>query len=126
MPRKKAKMSKKSTRKKKSGTKSFETTEKAWNKRILRAAEDGLLERVRALLKGRRHLAKARDGSGQTALHFAASSGNPDLVRFLIERGAKDDVRTEGGVHGETPLHLAGSSDMLPKVRSAILPEHAT
>ena len=39
-----------------------------------------------------------------TPLHWAACLGDPDLVRFLLERGAQqEDV---GGYFG-TPLHTA-------------------
>jgi hypothetical protein len=41
---------------------------------------------------------------GDTALHFAASSGNPDLVAFLLYNGADANVENTSG---ENALHLA-------------------
>jgi ankyrin repeat protein len=50
----------------------------------------------------------ARDSSGATPLHYAASSGHVDLVRRLIARGAEVDAANEGGV---TPLGNAAIND---------------
>ncbi len=45
----------------------------------------------------------ARDDRGFTALHRAAETGSPDLVRLLLDRGAA--VNPEAG--GHTPRSLA-------------------
>ena len=46
----------------------------------------------------------ARTGSGDTALHLAASRRLDDIIRLLAERGATLDVRN---ARGQTPLGLA-------------------
>ena len=46
----------------------------------------------------------ARDNSGRTALHSAASSPRPGAIRVLLEAGAVANVR---GDDGTTPLGLA-------------------
>jgi ankyrin repeat protein len=43
--------------------------------------------------------------SGSTALHGAVVSGQPSIVKFLLERGARADLKTKTGW---TPLMLAG------------------
>ena len=43
--------------------------------------------------------------SGSTPLHAAVVSGQPSIVKFLIERGAKVDAKTK---IGWTPLDMAG------------------
>ena len=49
----------------------------------------------------------ARNGSGDTALHLAASRGLDDIVGLLAERGAALDERNE---NGQTPLGLASGA----------------
>jgi hypothetical protein len=41
---------------------------------------------------------------GLTALHGAANRGNDDIIRFLVEKGAKLDVADK---EGRTPLTWA-------------------
>jgi uncharacterized protein len=50
-------------------------------------------------------------GDGQTALHFAAQSRNPGLVRLLLSAGAKADVKSNQGF---TPLDVAKFPDYAP------------
>jgi hypothetical protein len=42
---------------------------------------------------------------GLTALHGAANRGSDDIIRFLVEKGAKLDVKDK---EGRTPLTWAG------------------
>ena len=53
----------------------------------------------------------AADKKGWTALHFAAQAGNAELVRTLLESGAKPDPRDSDGA---TPLwrNLMSSTSM--------------
>ncbi len=45
---------------------------------------------------------------GSTPLHFAAISGNLDIVRLLLENGAEVNAKTNGGdLPGVTPIHAA-------------------
>jgi len=50
----------------------------------------------------------ARDATGSTPLHYAASSGDAHLVRRLIALGAQVDAADNGGV---TPLMHATTND---------------
>jgi hypothetical protein len=47
---------------------------------------------------------------GVTALHLAAATDQPDMIRLLLERGASVNPRTQ---HGFTPLHWAASRDAI-------------
>lgn len=60
----------------------------------------------------------ACDYSGRTALHVAASSGQQDLVKWLLERGASVHVRD---TNNETPLLAAVKAGHLPIVRVRIV-----
>ena len=55
-----------------------------------------------------------RDSMGRTALDLAASHGNDDVVRFLLERGA--DLKSEGGA-GCTALQAAVKAGTLETVK---------
>ena len=72
--------------------------------------EPGLRSLQRALgFQG--DLVAARDGAGQTALHFAAFEGNEPLARLLLQHGADANARDS---EGNAPLHLL----MRPQVGS--------
>ena len=60
----------------------------------------------------------ACDYSGRTALHVAASSGQQDLVKWLLERGASVHVRDS---NNETPLLAAVKAGHMPIVRVRIV-----
>ncbi len=67
----------------------------------------------------------ARDLSGQTSLHTAASSGNAELVRAMLARGADVNarVRSKEGHNsdwGSTPLHFATASGNVEVVQMLI------
>ena len=69
--------------------------------RLQEGAKARVVPRIRRGLLGR-HQASDRDG--RTALHLACASGDDDLARWLIKRGA--DV-TSTDARGDTPAHLA-------------------
>jgi uncharacterized protein len=50
-------------------------------------------------------------GDGATALHYAASDKNPELVRMLLAAGANRNVKSN---QGYTPLDVAKFSDWAP------------
>jgi ankyrin repeat protein len=52
--------------------------------------------------------ATSGDVAGWAAIHYAASNGNAELLRFLIQNGANVNAVT---ADGKTPLSLAGSSN---------------
>jgi len=51
-----------------------------------------------------RHLVDTKNQSGETATHMAASTGMTDVVKLLVESGAKVNAKN---MEWETPLHLA-------------------
>jgi len=53
---------------------------------------------------------KARNDSGDTALHHAASQGYPRIVELLLANGADVETRNDSG---ETALHRAASTGRL-------------
>ncbi|MEZ5000660.1 MAG: ankyrin repeat domain-containing protein [Bacteroidales bacterium] len=51
--------------------------------------------------------ATSGDTKGWSAIHYACSNGNEELVRFLVKKGADVKATT---ADGKTPLTLAGSN----------------
>uniref|UniRef100_A0A914CQ29 Ankyrin repeat domain-containing protein 49 n=1 Tax=Acrobeloides nanus TaxID=290746 RepID=A0A914CQ29_9BILA len=71
---------------------------------ILSAAEEGDLDRLKALLLNRPDLLQIRDHDGYTPLHRAAYNNHADVCRYLLSIGADPEARTE---NGWTVLHSA-------------------
>lgn len=81
------------------------------------------LECVRILLRAGAEVNRGRDESGETPLHHALVSLNPDrapLVKLLLEHAADPNAQTKPGMYsfnyggevktrGETPLHRAAA-----------------
>lgn len=57
---------------------------------------------------------KIASNNGGTALHFATSKGNVDVVRRLLEAGATARVKDK---RGQLPLHRAAAAGNLPLVK---------
>ena len=74
----------------------------------LRHLSKGDVPAVKAVIEKSPRLVDARDGDGSTPLHYAAFSGDPDLVRFLIDKGAKVGSMD---AKSKTPLHIAVMND---------------
>ncbi len=74
---------------------------------LLSACKAGDAGRVRLLLAGGASADDA-DNYGTTALHFAASLGNDEIITLLLRRGADVNGRN---VHGVTPAILAAGAD---------------
>ena len=72
-----------------------------WNTRAFFEATDG--PNVTRCLEAGADLG-ARDESGWTPLHYAASVGCPDVVTALLEAGANLEARADDSL---TPLHAA-------------------
>lgn len=67
-------------------------------------------ERVATILKKSPDV-DARGPRRQTALHVAASGGNADMVKLLLDAGASPHVRSEAG---STPFYRAARSGSIP------------
>jgi ankyrin repeat protein len=72
---------------------------------------------VRALVDKTPALVAARDADGWTPLHYAALGHDLGLIDFLIDKGAKLDLRESGGA---TPLHLAARRDNREAVQALV------
>jgi ankyrin repeat protein len=75
------------------------------------AARSGDLGIVKELVTRGAKLDSQRGGNGTTALHAAIYSDHPEVVRYLVGRGADVEKRsahiTPRGTHWLTPLELA-------------------
>ena len=94
-----------------SGGESARRRQAKYERKFLRAAARGSLRGCKKALKrasrrsgGAGLDVQAVDPDGRTALHLACVSGDDDLARWLIKRGA--DV-TSTDARGDTPAHLA-------------------
>jgi ankyrin repeat protein len=68
----------------------------------------GDIAAVKAMVEKSPQLVEARNPQGLTLLHYAAYGRSPDLIHFLIDRGAKPDVKD---AEADTPLHIAAMND---------------
>ena len=69
------------------------------------AAQNGDLEKVKALLKDNPDLVFSKDSAGATPLHLAAINGRTDGAKLLLADHA--DVNAKDNQLGYTPLHCA-------------------
>ncbi len=108
---------------------------------LVQAAEEGNLAEVRALLEDDRrgyivnYGIDSRNWAGETALHAACRYGHPEIVRYLLEKGAEVNapdwylVGREAAIVNspdwhtrETPLHEACKNGNLECIK--LLVEH--
>ena len=61
---------------------------------IHEAARDGDLTRVKQLIGEDPKLVHAEDDHHFTPLHWAAANGHKDVMKFLLDRGADANART--------------------------------
>jgi len=85
--------------------------------KLLKAAEDGDLEIIKTLVSSEASVVENRDKDGYTALHRAAYSNHPKIIRYLVEVGADVEVGTEDGW---TPVHCACHWNSYKVVRELI------
>ncbi|KAJ2882648.1 hypothetical protein H4R27_003309 [Coemansia aciculifera] len=70
---------------------------------IWTATGDGDMARVEQLVEADKTLVNAKDQSGYTPLHAAASWKQPKLLEFLIKNGGAVNITDNDG---DTPLHI--------------------
>lgn len=92
---------------------------------LLRAAEEGDVDRVRGILDRHSDIIDERgELSGhsgmRTALHFAVDGPHEPVIRLLLERGADPNIRDQGD--RAFPLHFVAEQGRLDLVR--LLIEH--
>jgi ankyrin repeat protein len=75
---------------------------------IFDSLRKGDIPAVKALVEKTPQLVDARDGDGMTPLHYAANGRDAGLINFLIDKGAKLELRN---AKQKTPLHIAAMSD---------------
>ena len=84
---------------------------------LLDAARSGDAAAVRSLLREGADPNAAR-GDGMSALHLAAEGGSLEVVRVLIDAGARVEATTSIG--GYTPLHVASANAHAPVVEALL------
>jgi len=78
---------------------------------IFDALEKNNIEQVKAIIEANHQLLMAKDETGDTPLHYAAQQKQPEMVLYLLGKGA--DVNAKD-VNLRTPLHsstIAGSKE---------------
>lgn len=74
---------------------------------LIFAVQEGNSENVKNLLKRSAHIngvVEAKDDSNQTPIHFAAHYGHDEIIRSLLDNGAKINATND---EGKTALHFA-------------------
>lgn len=91
-----------------------------WN-RLSLAISEGSTEKVKALLASRPDFILRKDGTGLTALHYAAISNQSDVALCLIKSGPDINAQDDRDM---TPLHFAAKKGHL-EVTRVLLDHHA-
>lgn len=74
------------------------------DKELLWAAENGHFDVVKAILEKDISLLHVTDKDGYTPLHRACYNDHPEIVKYLLQKGAKHDA---GTIDNWQPLHSA-------------------
>ena len=80
----------------------------ARSQEIFDALRKGDVQTARTLIEKSPGLVDARDADGMTPLHYAAYGRDPGLIDFLVDKGAKLELKN---AEAKTPLHLAAMND---------------
>jgi ankyrin repeat protein len=91
-------------------------------KEIIKAAKQGSIEALRALISHNPALVGATEADGSTPLHCAAWRGFPDACEVLLSGGADVNALSTGEHYGGTPLHAAAHGNQKEVV--AVLIRH--
>ena len=76
----------------------------SWAQEIFKVIRSGDITQVKSLLDEDPSQVNAKDGAERTPLHYAVITGNIELARLFIDKGAKLSARNSDG---DTPLNLA-------------------
>lgn len=85
------------------------TLSKSMSENIWVAAADNQTDTVKSLIESGRFSPNSADPNGFTPIHAAASYGNVDLLRYLLQNGGNVNVQDKDG---DTPLHHVESVDV--------------
>lgn len=73
------------------------------------AALFGLVDTAKILIDAKSDI-NAQTKTGETPLHLSAEKGKIEMVKYLLECGAKTDIRDKGANGGATPYEAAKRS----------------
>ena len=79
----------------------------AWPQEIIDLMRKGDGAAVKGMIESNPKLIDSRDPNGNSLLHYAALSGNADMIRHLIDKGLPPDIL---GSSKQTPLHTAATN----------------
>ena len=85
------------------------------SKKLHKAAKEGKLNVVKALIEDRQHNPMEMDEAESTALHHAAQGGHKDIFEYLVQE--QDCNPSCSGPCSITPLHLAACNNHLEVVQ---------
>eukprot|EP01118_Nematostelium_gracile_P019811 TRINITY_DN933_c0_g1_i5.p1 TRINITY_DN933_c0_g1~~TRINITY_DN933_c0_g1_i5.p1 ORF type:complete len:259 (+),score=76.51 TRINITY_DN933_c0_g1_i5:49-777(+) len=77
-------------------------------------AHEGRLDKVKEWIEQKGKKIDDIDSDERTALHWAAINGNEQLIRYLLDSGAKFDTKDDSGW---TPIMSAAASDKLTSIQ---------
>lgn len=92
---------------------------------LMQAIDAGDVAKVKQFIDGDPSLIAARDEYQKTPLHHAASAGNMEIVKFLLEKGADPTARDKWNVTPTERAALKGHNEIAALLMSAPLPEGA-
>ena len=87
-------------------------------KKLINAIKDKDLIYIDSLLMKNRYLIQMNDDFRQTPLHIAAKRDNPEIIKLLLEYGAKIDFED---CTGQTPLHISSKYNQIENVKILLL-----
>ena len=96
-----------STKKWPTWRKEYEKATEELAQKLIAAARDGDVDKLKALLRDRRLTVDVRGFQGDTALMRAAGDGNVDVIKYLLSQGADINATNDFRV---TPLMFAAAA----------------
>jgi len=97
---------------------SEDESKKFLNIDLLSATIKNKLEKVKQYLEKCADINVIDANNNNTPLHYAVKNNNEEIVKLLLQRGAKVNIRND---KGETPLDLAGVNQNLIQILIKVL-----